>query len=118
MQTDKSFKTSKKLIKIISLSDPKYRAVTFLIVLISLAIIPVQILEKMPNLSLCSKVLGEYCYSVGITRGVSSLLKGDLETSYAYNPLAPLVALVMMAIIVADIIKVRRGSTTFYIPKS
>ena len=113
MQTGKNLKATKQLIKLISLSDPKCRAATFLIVLIILAIIPVQTLESMPNLSICSKVLGEYCYSIGITRGVSSLLKGDIDTSYSYNILAPLVALVMIAIIAVDLIRIRQLRITY-----
>src|SRR3989344_6064795 len=107
MLTVRNLKIDKQLIKIISLSDPKYRATTFLIVLIVLIFVPIQTLENLPNLSICSQVLGEYCYSVGLTRGVSSLLKGNVEMGYSYNVLAPLVLIAIFALIVLDLRKLR-----------
>ena len=91
--------------KIISLSDFKYRFFVFLIVLFLLFIIPVESLEKSPNLSICSHILGDYCYSVGITRGVSSLLKGNLSQAIDYNFLSIPVLIMMLLILITDSIK-------------
>ena len=63
---------------------------------------PASYLEAMPNLSICSHVLGKYCYSVGITRGVSSLLKGNLELAWSYNWISIPVVVVMIGILVGD----------------
>src|SRR3989338_2610885 len=87
--------------KIISLHSD-YRKYVFIFVLAVLAIIPVKLLEEAPNLSICSRVFGEYCFSVGITRGVSSLLKGDFEMALDYNFLAVPVLIVMIFLIVYD----------------
>jgi hypothetical protein len=87
------------------LSQPKYRVFIFLTVLIVLAIIPISILESLPNLSLCSKILGDHCYSQGITRGTSSLLKGDIQGAIRYNPLSLAVLITMLALLFSDIKK-------------
>ena len=82
--------------------SPKYRPYTFLTILVGLLLIPVSLLEKTPNLSICSRVLGDYCYSVGITRGVSSLLKGNFQQAIDYNFLAVPVLLILIIFIVVD----------------
>lgn len=108
MPTAKNFKAIKDtFFEIISLSNRRYRFAAFVIILLLLFIIPVQILGKAPNLSICQKILGNYCPSIGITRGVSSILKGDLNSAWNYNPLSFLVLIVMIWIIVCDFIKIR-----------
>ena len=71
--------------KILTLSYPKYRFFTFLGILFLLRFLPFWIIEKTPNFSICSKLLGKFCYSVGITRGVSSLLRGNFNEAINYN---------------------------------
>ncbi len=73
-----------------------------------LLVIPVSFLESMPNVSICSRVLGEYCYSVGITRGVSSLLKGNIYDALNYNVLSIPVLTVMVSIVLYDIYMLRK----------
>lgn len=92
--------------KILTLSYPKYRIAIFLIVLLLLAILPFYIVEKTHDFSICSKLLGKYCYSVGITRGVSSLLRGDFQRAIDYNPLSILVLFIIIWIIFYDTIKI------------
>lgn len=100
-------KILKEFGKIVSL-DSAYRRYIFLIVLIALAVIPLPILEKTPQLSICYKELGDNCPSTGITRGVSSLLKGDFALAQEYNKLSVLVLIVMITIIIADFCKKAR----------
>jgi len=87
---------------ILSLSE-KYRPFIFIIILSILAIIPINTLQSLPNLSICNAVLGDLCYSVGITRGVSSILKGDLSLALSFNPLSFLVLALMIFILLIDI---------------
>ena len=98
--------TKQLFFKIISFSDFRYRFFTFLIILFLLFIIPIEFLEKSPNLSICSYILGDYCYSIGITRGVSSLLKGNLSQAINYNFLSVPVLVVMLLIIIRDFTKI------------
>ena len=88
--------------KILTLSYPKYRLFIFLIVLILLALLPMNIVEKTHDLSICSKTLGKYCYSVGITRGVSSLLKGNFQQAIDYNFLSIPTLLILLGIMFFD----------------
>ncbi|OGJ16853.1 hypothetical protein A3K73_08890 [Candidatus Pacearchaeota archaeon RBG_13_36_9] len=89
---------------ILTLSYPKYRIFTFLTILFLLFIIPISFLESLPDLSICHHVLGKYCYSVGITRGVSSLLKGNIPQAIEYNPLSVLVLVTLIIFIFYDLI--------------
>ena len=100
----KSLKLIDSVANVISLSSRVSRIVIFLSTLIVLALIPIRWLESAPNLSICSYILGKYCYSVGITRGVSSLLKGDFMGAIDYNALAYPTLLVMICIVVYDLI--------------
>lgn len=98
-------KTSiKEFGKIISF-DSKYRPYTFLFVLFCLFLIPISYLESTPKLSICAKILGNYCPSTGITRGVSSLLKGNLELALSYNWLSIPTLIIMLSIIAYDLYK-------------
>ena len=106
-------KVKKIFSKIISLSYPKYRFFTLAGVILILAIIPINYLESMPNLSICSRVLGKYCYSVGITRGVSSLLKGKILQAIDYNILAILVLIIMFGIIIYDLRGILKNRTQY-----
>ena len=99
-----SKKTFKELGKIISL-DSKYRPHTFIIVLLILFLIPISFLENSPKLSICAKILKENCPSIGITRGVSSLLKGNLGLALNYNWLSIPVLIIMLSIIIYDLHK-------------
>jgi len=96
------------ILDVITFSYPKYRIFTFLAVLFLLFIIPLNTLESTPDLSICHHALGDYCYSVGITRGVSSLLKGNLSQAIDYNPLSILVLITLITIIIYDIILVSK----------
>jgi hypothetical protein len=80
-------------------------------VLLLLLIVPLNFLESMPNLSICSHVLGKYCYSVGITRGVSSLLKGDLSQAMDYNILALPVLFRLILLIAYDALVIFNTNT-------
>ncbi|MFH1711559.1 MAG: DUF2752 domain-containing protein, partial [Nanoarchaeota archaeon] len=100
-------KRFKKLVfDILTLSHPEYRILTLLVVLLLLLIVPMSFLQSLPNLSICSRVLGKYCYSVGITRGVSSLLKLNLSQAIEYNPLSLIVLIVLTIIIFYDLIHI------------
>ena len=91
------------LFEIISLSNTKYRFFTFVAILFALWLAPLAALDAyLPQLSVCHWVLGRWCYSVGITRGVSSLLKGRLSDAIQYNPLSIPVLVVMAGIVIYD----------------
>lgn len=91
--------------KLFTLSYPKYRFFIFLGVLILLRIIPFSIIEKTHNFSICSALFGKLCYSIGITRGVASLLRGNFNEAIEYNPLSILVLIVLITFIIYDFFK-------------
>jgi hypothetical protein len=91
--------------KILTLSYPKYRFFTFLFVLLLLRFLPFWIIEKTHNFSICSIILGKFCYSVGITRGVSSLLRGNFNEAINYNPLSIIVLVILIVFIIHDFFK-------------
>jgi hypothetical protein len=91
--------------RVFTLSYPKWRFFIFLVVLILLRLLPFSIIEKTHELSLCSMVLGKYCYSVGITRGVSMLLRGDFNSAIEYNILSVLVLGILILFIMYDFYK-------------
>jgi len=91
---------------ILTFSYPKYRILTTFVILLLLFIIPIGFLQSLPNLSICSHVFGKYCYSVGITRGISSLLKGDVSQAMEYNPLSLIALLVLAIIMMRDLISI------------
>ncbi len=93
------------LSKLITLSYSRYRFFTFLGVLILLRILPFSLIEKTHSFSICSILLGKYCYSVGITRGVASLLRGEFQRAIEFNPLSFLVTLVLVLFISHDFFK-------------
>jgi hypothetical protein len=95
-----------KFIGYISLEKPINRVISFSVILVLLGVIPLKYIEYTHNLSLCAHTLGKYCYSVGITRGVSSILKADFLQAWNFNPLAYLVLLVIIIIIIVDLVKV------------
>lgn len=97
--------------KFISLAQPKSRIMIFVLLLLILLIIPTNFLENLPNLSICSHIFGKYCYSVGITRGVSSLLKGDLQAAKEYNILSFLVLIIIISIILVDYFRISRRTS-------
>lgn len=94
----------REFLKVISLHS-FYRPYVFIGVLVALFLIPLRFLESSPNLSLCYTVLGEFCYSVGITRGVSALLKGNIDLAINYNFLSFPVLIFMIVIIFYDLRK-------------
>ncbi len=99
-----SRKIFKELVKVISL-DSKYRPYTLSFILVYLYLVPLYVLESYPKLSICAKILKDYCPSIGITRGVSSLIKGDLSLALNYNLLSVPVFIVMVSIILFDVFK-------------
>lgn len=96
----------KRVLDILSFSYPRYRFFTVLIVLIILFLIPVSYLG-IYDFSICHHVLGKYCYSSGISRGVSSLLKGNLEQALDYNPLSILVLTGLFILLLEDYKKIK-----------
>ncbi len=100
-------KIKKFISKLLTLSYPS-RVFVFLIVLILLAVLPLSIVEKTHDFSICSKIFGDYCYSVGITRGISCLLKGDFQKAISYNFLSIFVLIIIFILIVRDLIKLKK----------
>lgn len=96
------FKIKDFFSKLISLSYPKYRFFTFLGILILFRTLPFYIIEKTHEFSICSKIFGKYCYSVGITRGVSCLLRGEFQRAIEFNPLSIVVLGIIILFIVYD----------------
>jgi hypothetical protein len=95
----------------LTLGSPRGRLFVFVPVLIALALLPVAWLARaLPQFSICNRVLGEYCYSVGITRGVSSILHADFAGAWQYNPLSYLVLAVMAAVVLSDVLRIRRAA--------
>jgi hypothetical protein len=93
------------LSKVFTLSYPKWRFLIFLVILIFLRFLPFSIIEKTPRFSICSMVLGKYCYSIGITRGVSMLLRGDFSSAIEYNLLCIPVLGILIGFILHDFYK-------------
>lgn len=91
--------------RILTLSYPRYRFFIFLAVLILLRVLPFSVVGKTHDLSICSAVLGKYCFSVGITRGVSSLLRGNFSRGIEYNFLAVPVLLILVGFLIHDFYK-------------
>ena len=88
--------------KILTLSYPRFRFFIFLIVLILLLVLPFQIIENTKNFSICTKILGKYCYSEGLTRGVSSLLRGNFSQAIEYNLLSVPVLILLFLFLIHD----------------
>ncbi|MFH1613248.1 MAG: DUF2752 domain-containing protein [bacterium] len=99
----------KFLSKLFTLSDSYFRFFIFVFVLIFLLVLPFEIIEKTHNFSICSKIFGKYCYSVGITRGVSLLLKGDFSKAIEYNFLCIPVLLILLGFIFYDLFKILKS---------
>ncbi len=98
-------KLKKFVFDVLTLSYPKKRLFTLLLILFLLFLIPVELLESLPDFSLCHQILGEYCYSSGITRGTSSLLKGGVSQALQYNPLSIPVLIILFLFIIFDSVK-------------
>ncbi len=56
-------------------------------VLLALAIVRVDELERVPSLCLFRNLLGVRCPSCGLTRALSCALHGNFGAAFAYNPL-------------------------------
>ena len=109
MLTVMDWTTSKeKFFEFVSFSDRKIRIFSFALVLFLLFLIPVNFLENSPNISICYHILGEYCYSYGLTRGIASLLKGNIELALQYNKLSILVLIIIILIIISDFIGLKK----------
>ena len=93
------------LSKFFTLSYPRWRFFTFLGVLILLLVLPFSLIEKTHELSICSLLLGNHCYSVGLTRGVSMLLRGDFAAGIEYNFLSVVVLATLVIFIIHDFFK-------------
>ena len=92
----------KLFLNIISLSNERYRFFTFLIILILLAFLPFSLIEKTHNLSICSMIFGKYCFSVGMTRGVSSWLRGNIGEAMKYNFLSIIILAIIICFLIHD----------------
>ncbi len=95
----------KILSKALTLSHPRWRFFIFLGVLILLRVLPFFIIEKTRHFSVCSLILGKYCYSVGLTRGISTILRGDLSGGLEYNILSIFVLGILVIFIIHDLFK-------------
>lgn len=94
--------------RILTLSYPKQRFFIFLFVILLLTILPFNTVAKTHDFSICSKLLGKYCFSVGITRGVASLLRGNFQTAIDYNFLSIPVLAILIGFILHDFFKIVR----------
>jgi len=101
---NKIMKTLDQFKKILSL-DSMFRPYVFLLLLLILLITPIQFIESLPNISICSRILGDYCYSTGITRSLASLLKLNFNQAWNYNSLGFLVLIIMIIFIIHDLKK-------------
>jgi len=91
--------------RIFTLSYPRWRFFIFLGVLILLRVLPFSLIEKTSKLSVCSLILGKFCYSIGLTRGVSTILRGDLSSGLEYNFLSIIVLVILVGFIIYDFYK-------------
>jgi len=89
-----------------SLSTPRGRLVSFGIVLIVLTITPTEKLYFLPIKSIYETFLGFVPYSSGMTRGVSSVLHGNFEAAFEFNPLSFVVLGIVLILVVTDAIKI------------
>ncbi len=113
--------TFKKLLEFLSLSTPRAVVVDFSAIIIALAIIPTAFWDSSPNLCIWRQVIlplifrhrcpssgifaNCHCPGCGLTHAMSRLLHADLVGAYQYNHLVYIVAIVILIIYVANIIK-------------
>lgn len=70
---------------------------------------PPEQLDQMPKLCLASHLLGRPCPACGTLHALSALLHGDLAAAWAFNPNVVVVAPVLLWIVVAQVIVIRRA---------
>ena len=85
-----------------SLSAPRGRLVSFGAVLTILFILPTDKLYLIPVKSIYETVFGWVPYSSGMTRGVSSILHGEIGKAWEYNPLSFAVMAAALGIMIVD----------------
>ena len=93
------------------LSTPRGRLVSFGLVLIILFILPTDRLYLIPAKSIYETVFGWIPYSSGMTRGVSSILHGEISKAWEYNPLSFAVFGVVIVIMMTDAFLVERKNS-------
>lgn len=89
---------------ILSLSTPFSRVIVFSLGFILLFLLPTDKLHYLPIRSLYETILHVKPYSSGMTRAVSSILHGNLQQAWNFNPLAFLVVFIALFILIKDII--------------
>ncbi len=113
------------LISLISFDGPKSIVIVLSFILIFLFFFPTENLSSLPVKSLYSSViipsfLNDSCpnqgilkncgfYSIGQTRGVSSILHGNFKQAYNYNPLSFLLLFVMVSLIIVNLFKILKS---------
>ncbi len=113
---------TKKLISLVSLDGPKSVCIVLIFVLIFLFFFPTENLSNLPVKSVYSQFViptffNNSCpesgifkncgfYSIGQTRGVSSILHGKFDEAWNYNPLSFLLIGVMFVLIIFNLLKI------------
>lgn len=64
---------------------PVLQAGAVLAIPLALAILPIDTLQRFPDVCLWRRVFGFECWGCGMTRAIASVLKGELAAAIAFN---------------------------------
>ncbi|MBC7264110.1 MAG: DUF2752 domain-containing protein [Chloroflexi bacterium] len=81
---------------------PASRLLLIVVACIALAIVPLNVLDALPQFCLWERLFG-YCPVHGTTHALAALLHGDLESAVAYNANVLLIAPLLVVIIARDL---------------
>lgn len=102
-------------LELISISTPRAIVIDFSTIILFLALVPMQLLEQLQSICIFHNFIlpavfygicpdaGIFascnCPACGLTRGIASILHGNLAAAYSYNPLSFIVLAVMCGLI-------------------
>jgi hypothetical protein len=77
--------------------------------LLSLALVPVSVIERGPGVCIFKHLFGRECLGCGLTRGLSALLHGNLAVALSYNRLVLVVFTALCLLLFLDVLSVARS---------
>lgn len=81
MATDSLSSRSNRLNRLL----PALRAGAILAIPLALAIVPLEMLQQVPDVCIWRRVFGVECWGCGMTRALASMLKGEIAAAIAFN---------------------------------
>lgn len=91
----------------LTLATPESRVLFITVGCAALALIPLPVLERLPNVCLLERLVG-YCPGHGTTRALCALLHGDPQRALSYNLNIVLVAPILLYTLVTDLYRLLR----------